>query len=294
MDRRRFLASVALAAGLAGCNSDQDSQTTPSSESRSPSSTPAQTASPAATPGDTPTDEPSPTPTGTPTTPAPIPEHRTAFRHTYRHRHNTDAFEFQPPDKAQHVFVHVPRAIEETSPSESALSFGDRRIPPETSLPEGALMPYPPGELYTSEEPVGWLPFDVPLVDATDVSLVVDGERLPLHPDVYPKFGQLPEFVVTSVSAPESATVGEDVEFTVTVRNEGERTGVFLAGFQFGGLPGLVDLEVPPGETATGGREFIAPEYEMRVVFSHPNGGRVLDVRTTTETPGTASSDGSA
>jgi hypothetical protein len=216
------------------------------------------------------------------------------FRHTYRHRHNTDAFEFQPPDEAQYVFVHAPRTVEETPPSKLELSLDGRRIPPETSLPEGALMPYPPGELYTSEEPVGWLPFDVPLVDATDVSLVANGEPLLLHPDVYPTLEALPEFVVESVSGPESAQVGEDVEFTVTVRNEGERTGVFLAGFQFGGLPGLVDLAVPPGETATGGRDFTAPEYEMRVGFSHPNGGRALDVRTTTETPGTATSDGSA
>jgi hypothetical protein len=299
MDRRRFLASVALAAGFAGCNSERGSQTISPSESQSRSSTQEETVTSTPTPRRTPTDDLSPaatrtaTPTGTATTPAPIPDHRTVFRHTYRHVHNADAFEFHSPDEAQYVFVHVPRAVEETPPSEFGLSLDGRRIPPETSLPELPLMPYPPGELYTADEPVGWLPFDVPLVDVADASLVVDGQLLPLHPDVYSKFGQLPEFVVESVSAPESARVGEVVEFTVTVRNEGERTGVFLAGFQFGGLPGLIDLKIPPGETATGGREFTAREFDMRVLFSYPDGGQELAVRTATDTPGPDTADGS-
>ena len=281
MHRRRFLASVALAAGLAGCNSDTDrdtptrSGTVPSTSTSTSTVTRQRSHTHAQSPAG-----PQPTAsTETLQTPEQLPAYETAFRHTYRYRENTDAFEFHPPDEGQYVLVHVPGEVEGTPPSEIILSVDGRRFSPESSLPEGPIMPYP-SDFYTSDDSTGWVPFDIPLIAATESDLIVDGKRFPLHADTVRKFDQFPEFVVESVSAPETARVGREVEFSATVRNDGDRTGVFMAGFQNVGIPGIVNQEIRPGETATVSRGYMARDFDMRVIFHHSNGSQVLKVET--------------
>ena len=272
MDRRRFLASVALCASLAGFpGAESPDPETPSGETSSPESSGSQ--SPErdlpATETAPPTARGSPTKRATTTTP---PEASAVVRSAYRHRIHTDAFRVVAPERSQFAFVRPPTVVGETPPSAFELALGDRRFDPETTLRTPPWTP-PLDRLYTDDEPSGWLPFDVSTVETDRAALVADGRRYPLPDETLSDLASLPEFVVESVSVPDRVEVGDPIQLTVEVRNEGDREGVFLAGFQYSGLPDLITTRIAPGETKTTIASYEAFQVpRMRIVFRYARG----------------------
>jgi len=279
MRRRRFLASVALTAGVTGCTretspgSDTPQPSSPTPPDESPTPTTAQsvtgTATPSSTADRTPTSQP------TPTT---IPETSVVVSPAYRHRFYADAFRVVQPDRAQFAFVQVPHASEGEPPSAFELVVGEGRFDPD--VPAGG-PPLMPGveTLYTAAEPSGWLAFDVPLVGADHASILGPERQYTFPQKDVPDFATAPEFVVESVSAPDRVGVGDPIELTVEVRNDGDRDGVFLAGFQHSGLPELLTLEIDSGETEVGVASYEAYQTaRMQFAFRHAHGGGQYEI----------------
>lgn len=73
----------------------------------------------------------------------------------------------------------------------------------------------------------------------------------------------------------------EDIVVDVTVRNTGDRTGLFLAGGRIEGYPELLDISVPPGETKSEALTFdgqIVGSTDARIHFSYPGGTERFEV----------------
>jgi|GEM_PF-1249255 len=189
------------------------------------------------------------------------------LRSAYRYVVNVDGIDVQGPERDQFAFVSPPvdgterqtgtpdgpeerrpATPEGPSPDAFTLVLGDRQFEP-TALPS-PFDPWTPGigTVYTPETRDGWLAFDVPAVETERAQLVYDGVRYPLGVD-RERLAGAPAFRLESVSVPESVAPDESIELGVTVTNEGDRAGTFLAGFRVSGLPQVVDVSADPDST---------------------------------------------
>jgi len=81
------------------------------------------------------------------------------------------------------------------------------------------------------------------------------------------------------VSVPESVGPNENVELAMTVTNDGDAAGTYLAGCRVGGLPREIDVPVEAGETETGGVTFRPANSDaMYLNVSYPGGDREYEV----------------
>lgn len=145
-------------------------------------------------------------------------------------------------------------------------------------------------ELYTAEAPSGWLAFDIPTVTAETGALVAHETQYPVSNEFLAQSSRSPDFSVLSVSTPESVSSGEMINLEVEVRNDGDREGIFLGGFQHSGLPKLLALRIKPNEKSTGAvtYEAYADEGSMSFRFHYSGGNQTYDVSITgTDTPET-------
>jgi hypothetical protein len=279
MRRRQFLASVPLAAGLAGCGqlSGPSSETPQDSVgSETPDeSTGSQTLATGA--GDGPR---------SPRTATPVSETAAVVRPAYRHRFSADAFRFVRPDRAQFLFASVPAASTDQYPSSFELAVGDRRFEV-ADIDSGPPHMLRMEELHTVREPSGWVGFDVPRVEADEATLVGPNHEYRLPPEAVADLSGVPDLVVESVSAPDRVASDGAARVEVTVRNAGDRRGVFLGGFQRGGVPSLLAVEVDPGETGLAVRTFEPYESgRIALEFRHPRGRRDIEIDVVgTDTP---------
>lgn len=210
MDRRQFLATTALAAGLAGCPTGS-------------------------------------VPIGGPATTAPSPD--VTLRSALRYVVDNDAVGVAAPEAAQFAFVRPPPGAVGEPPGDFALELGDREFAPRSSIPGFQLLTPGVGQVYVDAKRSGWLAFDVPTVEAASSALVADGTRYPLPADSLPRFAAAPDLAPESVATPETVAPEGNYEVRVTVSNDGGREGTFLAGFQRGGLFRTVEVAVPAGGT---------------------------------------------
>lgn len=288
MRRRTFVAALPAAAGLTGltgCLGDSDGAESPdrtgspAPESGSTRPEPTGTADGDPSTTDTPTTGGS-TPGGLTTSAHTV---RVRFRAAYRHVINVDGIRVVAPEADQFAFVHPPPTDGNSSPDGNpppdafALALGDRRIAP-TTFPR-RYRSWTPGieSVYVPAARDGWLVFDVPVVEANetnDAALVFDGTRYPMPDEARSRLARAPELTLESVSVPESVRDGERIELGVTAANDGDREGLFLAGFRFSGLPKTIEVQVPPGETRSA-----AVTYEshgaggsMHFDFDYPGG----------------------
>jgi len=279
MDRRRFLASVALAAGVAGCNrgTEQTPGTPLGSSSRDRADTPSPTVGQSATATASPTAEETPTSRTTPTT---VPETNAVLRTAYRHLFYADSFRFVEPDEAQFAFVQIPEASAGNPPSGFELVAGDERFDPDIPERREPLMPRV-ATLYTEDEPSGWLAFDLPVVTAENAYLDGPDRRYALPEDFVTDLAAYPLFTVESVLVPRSVEhTQEEIHVAVVVRNASNRAGTFLAGVGGGGLYYLMSGEIPAGETgAVTGIWPVSEEGDALYFFvSYPDGGERFEV----------------
>lgn len=143
-------------------------------------------------------------------------------------------------------------------------------------------MAWTPGieDVYTEDRKSGSLMFDIPTTEAESAVLVYDGTKYPLTEDARNRLATAPEFSLESVSVPESIAPDENIELSITVKNDGDAAGTYLAGFRTGGLPKIIDVPVEQGETGTGSvtYETYADSGSMYFDFDYPGGGRDYEV----------------
>jgi hypothetical protein len=266
MRRRKFLAALPLATGFAGCTggSGAPGSADPPTDDR-PSATTETTTS---------------TATAIPTATEAPPTVSTILRASYRYIVNTDGIGVTAPDRAQFAFVY-PLADELGRPPEAfALELGDQRVEPARSV-EG-IHNWTPGvsSVYTDDEREGALRFDVPTVETESAALAVDGRRYPLSRSDVDDFASAPALSLSSVSVPESVPPDGSIELGVTAVNDGDREGLFLAGFRHSGLPKRVGVTVPPGETASNSVRYdvFYDEGAMSFAFDYPGDDRSYEV----------------
>ncbi|MFB6156381.1 MAG: hypothetical protein ABEJ34_00880 [Haloferacaceae archaeon] len=101
--------------------------------------------------------------------------------------------------------------------------------------------------------------------------------RWPLGDDRVAALGAAPTFAVESFETPKTAVPDGDFEVTVTVRNEGDRDGTFLAEAGSAAISDQpeVAVEVPVGETGTGTATvdaYFGDREEMAVVLRWEDG----------------------
>jgi hypothetical protein len=279
MRRRQFVAALPLATGLAGCSaeSDRSASTGPPTRDRPPEATETATAT-AATETATAT---AATETATASTADdPLPSVSTVLRASYRHVVNTDGIDVTAPNRAQFAFVYPPADELGRQPEAFALELGDRRIEPAQSV-EGfdILTPGVPS-VYTDEHREGALRFDVPTVETDSAALVVEGRRYPLSASDVEELASAPDLSLSSVSVPESVPADASIELGVTATNDGDREGIFLAGFRHSGLPKTIDVTVPAGETVSKSIRYdvFYDEGSMYFDFDYPSGDRNYEV----------------
>lgn len=273
MRRRRFLAALPAVTAFAGCTAGSGSGT------RSPSGTP-------------------------------IPGESTVeakLTSAYRYVVNVDGIDVRPPERDQFAFVRPPALDGTPRPTgggsgpevppgtpagappdafELALDEG-RFAPVDLDVDPGPLMPGI-GGVYVEETRRGWFAFDVPAVDTEQAALVHDGVRYPLADEVRERLAAAPDFRLESVSVPDAIGPDEEIELGVTVTNEGDREGVFLAGFRHSGMPRAVNVRAETGETAseTVRYEALYESGTMTFDFDHAGGDENYEVtiRSATET----------
>ena len=273
MRRRQFVAALPLVSGLAGCLSG--SEPTESTGTDRPG--PAETTS---------------TDTGTP---EPAETVSTTLRSSYRYGINDDAIGVASPERAQFAFVRPPDAHEERPPDAYALKLGSERFAPATSV--SGFMSWTPGidSVYTDDRRGGSLRFDVPAVEADSAALLGDGRRWRLDESARERLATAPDLRLDSLQVPNSVEPNERFELGVTVSNDGDRTGTFLAGFRTGGYPKTIEVNVDPGSTESGSVTFEAfdDEREMSFAYSGPGTDERVSVvvRAATETPGPTSDE---
>ncbi|SFR99552.1 hypothetical protein SAMN05216559_2227 [Halomicrobium zhouii] len=271
MDRRRFLTALPLAAGLAGCVSEPgtDDTTTPSTGTSSATDTATSTERPA-------------------------PDVR--LRSSFRYGINDDGIGVEAPEHDQFAFVRPTGSSGDPSPTDFSLVLGDEQYTPASSV--RGFRAWTPGveSVYTADGRSGWLKFDVPAVETDSVALVRDGTSQPLSEADRARLATAPELRLESVDVPESVASGDPIQLGVTVANEGEVTGTFLAGFRTGGYPKTLDVRVAPGETASGSVSYREISDDgAHFAFDYPGGDRSYEVDVTTErATGTATSTDAA
>ena len=267
MRRRQFVAALPLASGLAGCLGRESTETT---STDSPEST-----------------ETTSTATGTP---EPVETVSPTLRSSYRYVINVDAIGVTPPERAQFAFVRPPDAHEERTLDVYTLELGSERFAPATSV--SGFTSWTPGidSVYTDDQRGGSLRFDVPAVEADSAALLGDGRRWQLDESTREHLARAPDLSLDSLQVPDSVEPDERFELGVTVSNDGDRTGTFLAGFRTGGYPKTIEVSVNPGSTESGAVTFEAfdDEREMSFAYSGPGANERVSVtvRAATETPG--------
>lgn len=258
MRRRQVLAALPLAIGIAGC-------------SRGPSGS---------NMAGSPTDRPEPTSTPSPT-PDPPPA-SVIFRSALRYVAGMDSLNLSPPNHAQFAFVRSDGFDYDRPPDAYELVLGNHRLSPLSSLPGRRLRVPAVGQPYSTENRSGWLVFDVPLIDADAGSIHFDGRQVPLPGDSLPAFAAAPSIDVQSVTVPNSVAPDEAISVTVSVTNQGDRDGLFLAAIQQSGLPTGVEIPVPAGEARTSTIELGGGEKEpgstSRVKFVHAEGSTWYEI----------------
>lgn len=260
MHRRQFLAALPLASGLAGCVSDSGPGSLSPSGERQPATDTAASA--------------------TATPPA------VRLRASYRYGINDDGIGVLAPENDQFAFVRPPTPDGGPPPTAFTLVLGDRRITPVSSVP--GFTSWTPGvdSVYTEGDGSGSLLFDVPTVEADSATLLRNGGEYPLPDEDCERLATAPALRLESVAVPQSVAPEDRIVFDLTVTNEGDRTGAFLAGFRTGGYPKTVDVEVPPGETRSGSVAYdaYADTDAMYFDFDYPGGDRDYEVAIESET----------
>ncbi|WP_123537381.1 hypothetical protein [Halosimplex salinum] len=259
MRRRQFVAALPLASGFAGCVGG--SSRFGATETRSPAP-----------------DEPV----------------QTTLRSSYRYGVNDDAIGVSAPEHAQFAFVRPPDTDTDHPTDAYTLEIGSERFAPATSV--SGFMSWTPDvdSVYTDERRSGALRFDVPRVEADSAALLRDGRRWPLDESTRERLPTAPDLGLDSIDIPESVEPNERFELGVTVTNDGDRTGTFLAGFRTGGLPKTVEVEVDPGDTGAGSATFEAYDGEGEIPFAYSGPGEsrrvAVDIVAGTETSHSATS----
>lgn len=281
MRRRTLLAALPASALLVGCNGQ------PGSPNPTESTDPTGSPEPRDPNG---TDQSPSEQDGTPTDDGPSTPLAWTLRASFRRTVNVDGVDVVTPTNAQFLFVEVPDIGGSPSRREFSLHLGEDRYDPRIIDPRyGA---WTPGvdALYTSgtdpkpgrdiaEDDVAMLAFDLPTLEVESGALIFNGTEYPLEEDDFEDLARLPDLVLESVTVPDAVPQSENVELGVTVRNDGDIEGLFLAGFRYSGFPLAIDLSVPPGETRS---ESVSYEtYEEGVMtfdFDYPGGDRSYEV----------------
>lgn len=248
MRRRRFLAALPAATALAGCSGDDAGQPTVSTTGER---TTTSTASVSLT-----------------------------LRASFRHVINDDGIRVVSPDRDQFAFIAPPATETELAPDRFTLALGQDRFDPRVIKTRGNPT-WTPGvdSLYTSERTGGMLAFDVPSVEVDAASLLVNDATHPIEAADRERLASAPDLTLESVSVPDSVDRDEPIELGITVGNDGDREGLYLAGFRSGGLPETIDVTVPPGEKGSGSVEYATQDAEsMFFAFSFPGGDRNYEV----------------
>lgn len=211
------------------------------------------------------------------------------FRSSYRYVINVDGIAVKPPRHDQFAFISPP-VSGAPPPGAFDLALGDELFGPATSGLEYENVSTTPGidDVYTKDNRTGVLVFDIPTTDVERAALLYDDTRYPLADDARDRLARAPEFSLESVSVPDSVTPNEDIELSITVSNDGDAAGRYLAGFRHSGLPKRIDLPVEPGETGTASVAYDVydPQSEsMGFDFDYPGGSR--DYEVTIESRGT-------
>lgn len=270
MHRRDFLTVFPLTAGLAGCinRSGPGNSTTPSYEDRSPSITT--------------------------TRASPVQETSSVtvqLRSSYRYGINDDGIGVVSPAHDQFAFIDPPVPDEEPAPRSFHLALGDEQFTPVSPVP--GFTPWTPGieAVYSENRKAGSLMFDVPTIETDSAALLYDETKYPLSDEARNRLATAPEFSLTSVSVPESVTPDENIELRITVKNEGDATGTYLAGFRTGGYPKVIDVPLEPGEKGTSAVTYEAYDGSevMYFDFDYPGGSSdyqvTIESDRTTDTP---------
>lgn len=261
MKRRYFLTALPLTACLAGCmNRSAREATTPETTTARKTTTAPE--------------------------PATVREVTVQFRSSYRYVVNVDGIAVKPPRQDQFAFVSPP-VSGAPPPSAFDLMLGDELFSPATSSPGLENMSTTPGidDVYTKDNRNGVLMFDIPTTDVERAALLYDDTRYPLTDDARNRLARAPDFSLESVSVPDSVAPGEYIELSITVSNDGDAAGMYLAGFRYSGLPKEIDLPVDPGETGTDSVAYgVEPQDESMVFdFDYPGGSRDYEVTVESE-----------
>jgi len=271
MNRRAFIGALtAGVTGLSGCIAESDG----SADGDGPddgSRTPPATASPTETDEETPTtDSPDRSGTTEPGTDEPSNEGGTVTGEFAQELFAVP--ELVAPDSPDSFGVYGDRdeqfvvalldARGGAAPAvdDLALAVDGETYPAETEVGYGAwaLFDYD-GPYDPSDGAQGWALVSLPNpLDAGDAALSWSGGEAALPESERAKLTRPPtDFAVRSFETPETATVGEPIEATLTVENTGDTDGVFVAAVNRSGPrvahtpDGALRLPVPAGETRT-------------------------------------------
>lgn len=286
MHRRQFLAALPATLGLAGCLDSSETESDRTATATEPTATRTRTR--------TQTTDSTATPTGTP---SPPPQTDGQVFTAIRYIRGPDAITIDGPSRAQFALIQTPFGIDDPPPSAFELQTADGSFSPASERPGISLELPGVWELYTDESRSGSLLFDLPVIETETPELVLDGTSYRLSAALTADLQATPEFTVTDVSGPSEVHPDGIVEIRVTVRNDGDRDGIFLGGIQQSGLPHTFETAVPVGERRTAtARVEVYRDADSTVVLevSWLGGTTVVEVPIRTESEsatGTESTD---
>jgi len=202
------------------------------------------------------------------------------LRSSYRYGVNDDGIGVKTPNYDQFVFITPPDSAGDLAPSAYHLDLGDEEYRPARSVPGFSSRTPTVEEVYTEENKSGPLMFDLPTTQTESASLQYDGTSYPLSEDARTQLATAPEFSLDFVSVPEAVGPNENVELSITVTNDGDAAGTYLAGCRVAGLPRDINVPVEAGETKSGGVTFQPPPDSdaMYLNFVYPGGDREYEV----------------
>jgi hypothetical protein len=207
------------------------------------------------------------------------------LRSSYRYGVNDDGIGVKTSDYDQFVFITPPDSAGDLAPSAYHLDVGDEQYRPARLVPGLGSRTHSIEEIYTEENKSGSLMFDLPTTETESASLQYDGTSYPLSEDARTQLATAPDFSLDSVLIPEAVGPNENVELTVTVTNDGDAAGTYLAGCRVAGLPRDINVPVEAGETKSGSVTFQPPPDSdaMYLNFVYPGGDREYEVTIETE-----------
>jgi hypothetical protein len=154
------------------------------------------------------------------------------------------------PANDQFVFIRPPEETQGAPPDEFALEIDDQRFHPLRDIPGFTLVTPVVSDAYTAKRPEGSLVFDVPAVEASSATLVHEETQYAIPDHNQSQFETASAMELKAVEAPDAATSGH-ASVSVTVRNTGDRRGLFLGGFNHGGVNKRIQPLVEPDATTT-------------------------------------------